>query len=68
MNREQFDMMVQQMHQKGLTDEMILEVLHETFAQHKCSFEDFEVMVHWLEYSLTDDFYRDHEINKKGDK
>lgn len=56
--------MVKQMHQQGLDDDMIMKILYETFATKKCSFEDYELMVNWLGYELTDDFYKAHGIKK----
>lgn len=65
MTKKEFDAMVKQMHQQGLDDEMIMRILYETFATKKSSFADYELMVNWLGYELTDDFYKAHNIKKK---
>ena len=65
MTKKEFDAMVKQMHQQGLDDDKIMRILYETFASKKCSFEDYELMVNWLGYSLTDEFYKAHGIKKK---
>ena len=65
MTKKEFDEMVKQMHQQGLDDDMIMEILYETFATKKCSFEDYELMVNWLGYSLSDEFYKDHGLKRK---
>lgn len=64
MTKKEFDAMVKQMHQQGLDDEMIMRILYETFATKKCSFADYELMVNWLGYELTDDFYKAHNVKK----
>lgn len=65
MTKQQFDMMASQMHQQGLTDDNIMRILYETFMSKKCSLEDYEMMVSWLGYSLSDEFYKDHDIKRK---
>lgn len=67
MTKQQFDMMVSQMHQQGLTDDNIMRILYETFMNKKCSLEDYEMMVSWLGYNLSDEFYKDHGL-KRGKK
>ena len=64
MTKKEFDAMVKQMHQQGLDDEAIMRILYETFATKKCSLADYELMVNWLGYELTDDFYKAHNIKK----
>ena len=64
MNREQFDMMVKQMKQSGLNEDQIMKVLYEAFVTNKCSLEDYELMVSWMGYTLSSDFYKHHGINK----
>lgn len=66
MTKKEFDAMVKQMHQQGLDDDMIMKILYETFATKKCSFEDYELMVNWLGYELTDDFLKAHNIKRKA--
>ena len=65
MTKQQFDMMVSQMHQQGLTDDNIMRILYETFMSKKCSLEDYEMMVSWLGYNLSDEFYKDHGLKRK---
>ncbi len=65
MTKKEFDAMVKEMHRQGLSDDDVMQVLYEAFMTHKCSLEDYEVMVNWLGYTITDDFYKDHNIKKK---
>lgn len=58
--------MVKEMHQQGLDDDMIMKILYETFATKKCSFEDYELIVNWLGYKLTDDFLKTHNIKRNA--
>ena len=64
MTKKEFDMMVEQMHSQGLDDEKIMQILYKTFKEHKCDIEDYELMVGWLGYELTDDFYEAHGIKR----
>lgn len=65
MTKKEFDRMVEQMHQQGLTDDNIMKILYDTFIQHKCDINDYEIMVNWLGYELTDDFYEAHGLKRK---
>ena len=65
MTKQEFDVMVEQMHQQGLDDDKIMRILYETFVTNKCSFEDYELMVNWLGYELTDEFHKAHNIKRK---
>lgn len=65
MDKKEFDLLVKQMHEQGLDNDKIMKVLYETFVSHKCSLEDYEIMVQWLGYNLTDEFYKDHDIKRK---
>lgn len=62
MDEKEFKMMVNEMHRQGMSDKDILMVMHEAFSRGKCTFEDFELMVNWLGYQLTDVFFKDHKI------
>lgn len=64
MTKKEFDLMVKQMHKQGLDNDKIMRILYETFATNKCSLEDYELMVNWLGYELTEDFYKAHNIKK----
>lgn len=66
MTKKEFDAMVKQMNQQGLDNDMIMRILYETFATKKCSFEDYELMVNWLGYELTDDFLKAHNIKRNA--
>lgn len=65
MTKQEFDAMVEQMHQQGLGDDMIMRTLYETFIINKCSFEDYELMVNWLGFELTEEFHKTHNIKRK---
>ena len=64
MTKKEFDEMVKQMHAQGLTDDEIMKILYETFISGKCSFQDYECMVNWLGYRLTDEFLKAHGIKE----
>ena len=64
MTKQEFEEMVKQMHKQGLNDDQIMRILYETFITDKCSFEDYELMVNWLGYELTEDFLKAHNIKK----
>ena len=64
MDKQEFDTMVKQMHKQGLSDDDIMGVLYEAFSTHKCNLEDYEIMVNWLGYELTDDFYENHGLKR----
>lgn len=66
MDKKEFDSLVKQLHEQGLDDDKIMNVLYETFRSHKCSIEDYEIMVKWLGYDLTDDFYTAHGIKRSN--
>lgn len=65
MDKKEFDLLVSQLHKQGLDDDKIMHVFYDTFTSHKCSLEDYEIMVQWLGYNLTDEFYKDHGIKRK---
>ena len=62
MTKKEFDEMVRQMHKQGLNDDNIMGILIETFETKKCDINDLELMVSWLGYHLTDDFYKAHKL------
>ncbi len=64
MTKKEFDEMVRQMHKQGLNDDNIMGILIETFETKKCDINDLELMVSWLGYHLTDDFYKAHKLQK----
>lgn len=64
MDYKEFNDLVSRFRKKGLDDEQIMDVFLESYETKVCSFEDFEIMVHWLGYELTDDFYKTHGIKK----
>lgn len=66
MDKKEFDSLVKQLHEQGLDDDKIMNVLYETFRSYKCSIEDYEIMVKWLGYDLTDDFYTAHAIKRSN--
>lgn len=66
MTKKEFDAMVKQMRQQGLDDDMIMKILYEAFITNKCNFDDYELMVNWLGYELTDDFLKAHNIKRNA--
>lgn len=64
MDKKEFDLLVKQLHEQGLNDDQIMKILYETFMTKKCDLADYELMVGWLGYTLTDDFYKAHGIKK----
>ena len=64
MTKNEFDEMVRQMHEQGLTNDDIMGILIETFETKKCDINDLELMVSWLGYHLTDNFYKEHKLQK----
>lgn len=66
MTKQEFDAMVKQMHEQGLNDDQIMRVLYEAFATNKCDFDDYELMVNWLGYELTDEFLKAHNIKRNN--
>lgn len=68
MTKQQFDQMVKQMHECGLDDDKIMKVLYETFISHKCDIDDYELMINWLGYELSDEFYKAHGLKRKKRK
>ncbi len=65
MDKKEFGLLVKQMHEQGLDDDKIMRILYQTFVTNKCSFEDYELMVNWLGYELTDEFLKAHNIKRK---
>ncbi len=64
MDKKEFDLLIKQLREQGLDNDKIMKVLYETFASHKCSLEDYEIMVQWLGYNLTDEFYKMHGLKR----
>lgn len=64
MTKNEFEFMVKQMHSQGLDDDAIMKILYQTFINKKCDFEDYELMVNRLGYTLTDDFLKFHNIKR----
>ena len=64
MEKHEFDLLVKQLHQQGLDDDQIMKILYETFVSNKCSLEDYEIMVNWMGYELTDDFYKANGLKR----
>ena len=64
MNKKEFDALVKQMHEKGLDDDKIMQVLYEAFVNKTCDIDDYELMVKWLGYELNDEFYEYHGLTK----
>lgn len=64
MTYEEFKKMVDAFHKQGLNDDEIMEILYEVFMKKECDINDYALMVSWMGYELTDDFYKDHGIKK----
>ena len=64
MTKKEFDQMVKQMHEQGLSDDDIMKILYETLMSKECDLKDFELMTGWLGFELTDEFYKDHGLKK----
>lgn len=64
MTKQEFDLLVKQLRQQGLNDDQIMKVFYEAFASNKCNIEDYELMVNWMGYELTDDFYKAHGLKR----
>ena len=64
MDKDEFDQLVKDLHSAGLNEDQIMKVLYETYITEQCSLSDYEIMVHWLGYELTDEFYQAHGIKK----
>ena len=64
MEKHEFDLLVKQLHQQGLDNDQIMKILYETFVSNKCSLEDYEIMVNWMGYELTDDFYKANGLKR----
>ena len=64
MDKKEFNLLVKQLHQQGLDDDQIMKVLYESYATNKCSLEDYEIMVNWMGYELTDGFYKAHGLKR----
>ena len=65
MDKKEFDLLVSQMRSQGLDDEKIMHVLYQVFLRGDCDIKDYELMVNWLGYSLSDEFYKYHELKRK---
>ena len=65
MDTEEFVLLVSQMRGQGLDDEKIMHVLYQVFLRGDCDIKDYELMVNWLGYSLSDEFYKYHELKRK---
>lgn len=66
MDKKEFNALVGKMKKElGFNDDQIMETLYKTFESGQCEIEDYELMVGWLGYELTDDFYKEHHIKKK---
>lgn len=68
MTKQEFEQMVNQMHKYGFDDDKIMNVLYEAFISHKCDIDDYELMVNWLGYELSDEFYKHHGLKRKKRK
>ena len=64
MDKKEFNLLVKQLHQQGLDDDQIMKVLYKSYATNKCSLEDYEIMVNWMGYELTDDFYKANGLKR----
>lgn len=64
MDYNEFNKLVSKLKNEGLDDEGIMNVFLKSYERKVCSLEDFEIMVHWLGFELTDDFYKSHRIKK----
>ena len=65
MDKKEFDLLVSQMRTQGLDDEKIMHVLYQVFFFFYCDIKDYELMVDWLGYSLSVEFYKDHGLKRK---
>ncbi len=65
MDYNEFKTLVSRFRDQGLKDEQIMDILLETYETKVCSLEDFEIMVGWLGYKLSDIFYEMHGIKRK---
>ena len=65
MDKKEFDFLVKRLHESGLNDDQIMHVFYDTFREGKCDLEDYEIMVAWLGYSLSDEFYEMHGLTRK---
>ena len=41
-----------------------MDILYESFITNACDFEDYELMVNWMGYTLTDEFLEAHNIKR----
>lgn len=64
MEKKEFDAMVESMKHSGLTEDNIMDVLIESFMQKKCDQKDLEIMVDWLGYRLSDQFFEDQNLKR----
>ncbi len=65
MTEKEFKKMVDLWHKEGHDDDDIMKMLYINFSNNKISLNDYEIMVSWLGYNLTDDFYQMHGIKRK---
>lgn len=65
MDKKEFDLLMSQMRGQGLDDDKIMHVLYQVFLRGDCVVKDYELMVNWLGYSLSDEFYNDHGLKRK---
>jgi len=67
MKKEEFELLVKKMRDElKFSDEHILQTLIKVFEDGECNLEDLKLMVNWLGYNLTEEFYKDHGINKEN--
>ena len=65
MDKKEFGLLVSQMRTQGFDDDKIMHVLYQVFLRGNCDIKDYELMVNWLGYSLSDEFYKDHGLKRK---
>jgi len=64
MDRNEFERLTERLRANGLNDDDIANVLIQTFLDGECDIKDLEVMMGWLGYSLTEEFYKNNNIIK----
>lgn len=64
MEKKEFDVMVASLRQSGLNDDDIMSILIETYFRKKCDQKDLEIMVNWLGFRLSDDFFKDNGLKR----
>ena len=65
MDKKEFDLLVSQMRGQDLDDDKIMHVLYQVFLRGDCDIKDYELMVNWLGYSLSDENYKDNGLKRK---